>query len=206
MRAQHDQPNGSVRATRSLAVVAVAGFVVGLIVSVTPRTDGSGEVQDFSVLDPRLDPISGNVPLLRDGQQVDLSTASAMMPFPIYRPQMAENGDGTIKEIWVLGGPPPEVAIRYISGLRVYLTTWPQGQDPPSFYQSQAEESGVGSYQMINGYPAYVVAADAQAPGYPSTSVVDVTAGNVEISLHANMPVDELVETAATATVASAGA
>lgn len=205
MSAQDSQPErgSSPRRTRSFVVLAIIGFAVGSFVAVAPRTERSGSVKDFSALDPRLDPTNENVPLLRDGRQVDLSTASAATPFPIYRPQTAENADGTIKEVWVYGGAPPEVAIRYVSGLRVYLTTWPEGQDPASFYQSQVEESGVGSYQTINGYPAYVVAADAQAPGYPATSVVDVTVGDVEISLHADMATDELVETAMTATAAS---
>lgn len=205
MSAQDGQlERGSPRRGRtSLAVLAILGLAVGSFVALAPRTEESRSAQDFSALDPRLDPTDENVPLLRDGRQVDLSTASAVTPFQIYRPQTAVNADGTIREVWVYGGPPPEAAIRYISGLRVYLTTWPAGQDPASFYQSQVEESGVGSYQTINGYPAYVVGADAQAPGYPATSVVDVTVGNVEISLHADMTTDELVETAMTATVAS---
>jgi len=206
MRAHHAQPTEAIRPTRTLVALAVAGLIVGMIIGLTHRTDRSGEPPGFSILDPRLDPSSGDVPLLRGGQQVDLSIASAMTPFPIYRPQTAEDQDSTIKEVWVLSGSPPEVAIRYSSGLRVYLTIWPDGQDASSFYQAQVEESGVGSYQTINGYPAYVVAADAQAPGYPSTSVVDVTVGNVEISMHADVPVEELVGAAATATGGSAEA
>lgn len=149
-----------------------------------------------------LDPSDPNQPLLRDGQLVTLDQAASSLPFPIFRPHDAAASDDTLTQVWVkidtqdaaLGF---EAALRYASGLRAYLTVWPPSADPGAFYRQQVAESGVGSAETINGHPAYVVAANAQTAGFPPWGVVDLSIGNVEISLQGNFSVEDLVRIAA---------
>jgi hypothetical protein len=169
---------------------AASGLTIGALSQEAP--------QDQTTFGIGFDPTDPSEDLLQPGRRVTLAVADSTVPFSLIRPQHASASDASVIEVWLGEAGVNEVGFRYASGLRAYLTVWPEGKDPASFYKSHASDSGAGRYQEINGYPAWVVSADEQAKGYPPTSVVDLSIGNVEISLHADLPADTLVEVAAT--------
>jgi hypothetical protein len=69
---------------------------------------------------------------------------------------------------------------------------------PAAFYEELVQQSGAGQTATISGHPAFAVAEDEQAPGYPRTSVVALVIDGIEVALHAHMPVEELTSVAET--------
>lgn len=183
---------------RTLVVLAVSGFLIGSVsVALSRELSATGETADYGSLSASIP--GPTDPLLLGGTRVTLEQALRMVPFRIPRPQHELASDGTLTEVWVQPDT-GEVGLRYSSGIRAYITTWPprQVQDPMSFYTQQATEAGAGWATTIVGNPALVIPKDAQAPGFPPVSVVDVTIGGVEISLHADVPIEQLVDIAGT--------
>lgn len=190
---------GDAMTRRNRRLPFVAAFFVGAVVAgiawtavVTNREESPA--QNLGLFDPRIEPTE----LLRGGERVNLAEAEARVGFDLLRPQDDVASDASISEVWILTGETTEAALRYESGLRIYLTVWPTAANPRSFYEELARDSGVGRVLEINGFPAFSVGKDEQAQGYPADSVVLVSIGNVEVSLHADMPIDELVNTAMT--------
>jgi len=189
--------------------LAIVAFVVGASVALywSAVTQGQGEESASHGLGP-LDLRQETDDLLLGGRRVSLEDAIATAPYEVFRPQSPEMGvgDGTVEEVWVSGDDSSTVALKYSSSLVAYLTQWPAGTDPEASYKEIASETGVGLVQMINGHPAWVVAADAQAPGFPPTAVIDITIGRVEVSLHAGpeTSVDDLIKIAASISASSA--
>lgn len=152
-----------------------------------------------SVFDPRiLNPNDPSQPLLLGGRLVGLEQAKDITGIPVLRPRHPLASDASLYQVWISTSETPEVALRYSTGVRVYLSVWPPGSVPATFYQTQVAESGVGEFQMISGNPAWVVAANAQAPSWPPNAVVDVSIGNIEVILQGNVSVEDLVAVAET--------
>jgi hypothetical protein len=156
--------------------------------------------------DPRvLDPEDPSQPLMLNGRIVTLEEAEKAFGFPVHRPDHVAASDDLISEIWLGTDGQPEIALRYMSGLRVYLTVRPDSgipgvsrqEDAAAMYQEHASEGGGGgSFEEINGYPAYAVERDAIAEGNPVSSVVALTIGAVEVELWADTTRAELIDIA----------
>jgi len=78
------------------------------------------------------------------------------------------------------------------------LQPGPRAKDPAGFYKTSAEESGAGTFQEINGHPAWVVEADSQAPGFPEESFVLLSIDDVESTLQGQLPLEDIVKVAGT--------
>jgi hypothetical protein len=155
--------------------------------------------EGISLFDPRiLDPEDPSQALLRGGEAMSLARAEEILPVRVLRPQHSLAADSTLTQLWIGSAGVTEVAMRYESGVRVYLTVWPPNKDPASFYRELASEGGVGEFSSVSGHPAWVVARDEQAPGWPPSSVVDMTIGRVEVSIHGRYPTSQLVAIAET--------
>lgn len=138
--------------------------------------------------------------LLLGGELVSLDEASQLAGFAALRPDDSANmaTDASIAEVWVTTDGQATIALKYDSGMTVILTQWPKGnpETPESFYKSLAQQSGVGTVETFNGNPAWVVPADAQGPGRPDVSTIVMAVGSIEMSLKADMPLEELREVA----------
>ena len=138
-------------------------------------------------------------PLLVGGHLATLDEASRILGRAVPRPVHPSASDDSLTEVWVQPET-GEVALRYASGIRAYVTSWPArpAQTPAEFYEQQAREAGAGRATTIGGYPALVIPKDAQAPGWPPVAVMDITIGSLEVSLHADLPVEQLIRVAQT--------
>jgi len=148
---------------------------------------------DSALFPTTIDPDDPTQPLLTDGVLVTLPQAQAARSFPIYRPQNSVASDRSLAQVWI---GESEVALRYSSGLRVYIRTWPPGKDPAATYATQAQDLGVGDVVQVNGNPAWVAEADAIGPGNPRYTFVDMSIGNIQVLLAARMPLDDLTQIA----------
>ncbi|MGH3668726.1 MAG: hypothetical protein ACRDU7_10565 [Acidimicrobiia bacterium] len=142
------------------------------------------------------DPSDPTQPLLREGYETTLQAATAVTGLSLSRPQSDLASDQTLDEVWVGTAGYPEVALRYESGLRLYITMWPSGADPARSYARLVSESGVGWTTSLGGNPVLAIPKDAQAKGFPPVSVVDISLGDVELSIHADVPVEKLLSVA----------
>lgn len=184
----------------ALAACLLVGVAVSLYFSSRGEPDRVGtthekvdrglvpELRDFMAI------FDAGQPLLIPGSQTTVDTASSQAGFPIYRPQAL---GGSTPETW-FSPATGEVGLRYGSDLVLLLTRWPAGKDPTETYSQQAQEWKAGYTTSIGGYPAWVVPADAHAPGEPPVSVVHVSIGGVDITLYGRMPMDDLVSLAGT--------
>jgi hypothetical protein len=182
---------------RLFAAAAIAAFVLGAAAALFVADGGSQEGQQ-SIFGLGFDPTDPQEDLLQPGHRVPLDVAVATFDWAIIRPQHQLASDKTLAEVWIGDTGAQEIGLRYESGLRAYLSVWPDSKDPGGFYRSLVSESGAGAYQEINGHPAWVVAVNEQASGYPPNAVVDLTIGRVEISLQGDFPIETLVGIAAT--------
>jgi hypothetical protein len=179
----------------------IAGFGLGVVIGayfwlgVYPRNQMS-QPQGYWPIGVNLNDPSR--PLLDGGIRVSVEEAAARSGIAVYRPQASLASDDSLSEVWLGTANVPEIGLRYESGLRAYLSVWPAGKKPADFYGRFVAESGVGWTTTINGHPALVIPANAQGDGFPPTTVVDISLGSVEVSLHADVSVEELVAIAAT--------
>lgn len=166
-----------------------------VFLSPTERQEAMSSFDPFT-----LDPEDSSQPLLRDGERVSLARAQLDLPIEVLRPQHSLASDSSLSQVWVGTKDVTEVGIRYQSGIRVYLTMWPVNKDPGSFYRELVAESGAGKVVLVGGNPAWVVEQHEQAPGYPPTSVIDITIGNIDVSIYGDYSTDQLLEVAKTVT------
>jgi hypothetical protein len=180
----------------------ITGILVAVLIGVTSgavlaiSTSGDESRQQMAIPDPRiLDP---NAPLLVNGKQTTLEAARKIVGFPVYRPQHALASDQSLLEVWAATDGQPTVGLKYGSGLRVFLYLWPPASaaQAAQLYDAQASETGAGWTQSINGHAAWVAPADSQAPGFPPGGVVDMTIGQIEVSIQGDFPIQQLVEIA----------
>jgi len=185
---------------RALLAACVAVFLAGsgavvlsraLTVDETPRT----------FFDLGFDPTDPKEDLLQPGHQVTLEEASATVGVGLIRPRHPLASDASLAEVWLGEAGATEVGLRYESGLRAYITTWPAGKDPAAFYEKLASEAGAGRSQTINGFPAWAVSANEHSTGSPPTAVVNLSIGRVEISLHGDFPLETLIAIAETVSI-----
>jgi hypothetical protein len=137
-------------------------------------------------------------PLLPGGHQLpefDPSTS----PFAFYIP----DGTGLPQpEYWTLAQGDDvehlsEFAVRYPCALAITYARWPDGTDVASRYADMAADWKHGYTTSINGNPAWVVPGGPKTLD-PSINVLSITIGSAEMTMFATMPVDRLVEVAAT--------
>ena len=116
-----------------------------------------------------------------------------MLGQAVRLPDTAATSASSIREIWA-NAETNEVAIRFDSDIRIYYSVWPPkgSSTAADFYVQEAKESGVGTATFFGDNPGYYVEQGAQGGGAPPDSVADVTVGNLELSIHANLPVEEL--------------
>jgi hypothetical protein len=177
-----------------LAMFLLGACLSGLWVMWTRSQEPSMKSPDMNGLIPQIgNPDDPSVPLLSDGRLVDLPTAAAQATFPLPRPDTGVANDSMISQVWI---DPTQVAIRYASGLRVYIDNWPPGSYPAAFYSTVVEDMGAGRVVSIKGSSAWIVAKDEKAPGSPPDATVDVTVGRMHIGLQGPVSLDDVVAAA----------
>jgi hypothetical protein len=146
----------------------------------------------------RATPAPGD-PLLAGGELVSLEEADAQMEIAIVRPNGAQASDGSITEVWI-HREANEVAIRYASGLLLYLATWRSADpeaDARAYYVDKAGADPDVTFQFVGGHPAMVIPAGTDAEGgVPPTNAVDVVVGSIEVRLKGDLPLVDLVQLA----------
>jgi hypothetical protein len=157
-------------------------------------------VNDAAYVRTVYDPVIGNLddpnhPLLSDGRQLASPTLpAALLPFPIYRPQVSVANDSEVTQTWV---NEDEAAFRYASGMRVYVKRWPAGSDPAAWYSEQKSTTGVGTVTTIGRNPAWYADANEGGPDTPKDPFVDVSIGSTDIVLSGNVQLADLLTAAA---------
>jgi hypothetical protein len=161
----------------------------------TPTTDPA----DTFGTDPldAFGPAELGEPLLSPGEEVSLDEAQSILDQPVSMPATQDASEASLVEVWA-NPDTREVAMGFDSGVRIFITGWPKLETAADaareFYSQQAKESEVGAVKELNGSPAYVVAAGAQAEGVPAESVALVTVEGLEYSVHGGGLSPETVE------------
>jgi hypothetical protein len=183
------------------AVVAFAVFVLAgsfawrAFDTDAPLTD-DGSTGGLSVLngDPILRLFDPSEAVMPNGSIVSLEEAEARSGRDLFLPPA--NVMDVAPEIW-LDPASGDVTVRYGSTLVIGFGAWEQGQDPATSYARSAASWGVGEISQIAGHPAWLIPANAQAPGQPPVTVVHVARGGWDITLFSTASVEDLVDTAA---------
>lgn len=182
------------------SLVVCALVVGGLLYLTTKHHQGSAGRQvapgpEPAQVAPGVRPFSAifdpSQPLLIPGSTTTFAAATAAAGFPVVLPQAEAT---TSSEVW-FSPSTDEVGIRYGSSLVVLYSAWPSGMDPAQTYAKEATD-WAGSTTTINNNQAWIIPPDAQAPGLPPASVVDMAVGGVEIKLFGLMPLNQLVSIA----------
>jgi hypothetical protein len=134
-------------------------------------------------------------PLLSDGFQASgIASASEAVAFAVLRPHNSVADDNIIDQTWVDSS---EVAIRYSSGVRVYVKQWPQGSDPAGWYKTSQARTGAGTVETIGGNPCWYADKGAAGNGFPVDAFVDISIGNVDIAITGTASLNDLLSAAA---------
>lgn len=194
---------GIVSKSRSKAplVVAVAtGAILGVgwwALASSPEERGAQTFAEMAST-PILERAPG-APPLTGGTETSLAGAADRAGYAIARPDHSLAADASLSGVWVVADT-GEVALAYESGVVAYLSEWPDRSawsSPADFYEQQVKDSGVGYVTSIGGNPALVIPKDAQGPGFPPRTVVDISVGRVEVSIWGDMSDAELISVAA---------
>lgn len=125
------------------------------------------------------------------GSQVaTVDDAEKAVGYTVPIPSDVLASSSSVTDVWVGGN---EVAVRFASGVRMYVTPWPKGVDVKGSFQRQVDETGVGYVTQIEGEPVMVFPKDVQAPGYPPQTNVTVVLGGVSLEIWGDQTVDELL-------------
>jgi hypothetical protein len=137
-------------------------------------------------------------PLLTGGITVpDITSAASSVSFAVPRPHVSFADDDMIQQTMVMGGEAPEVAIRYSSGVRVYVKRWPDSSDPAGFYKESQARTGAGVVTTIDGHPCWYADKGSAGNGFPTDAFVDMTVGNVDIVISGPASLSDLLTAAA---------
>ena len=137
-------------------------------------------------------------PVFIKGRRVTLEEAARVFGRPMYRPQHPLASDASIEEVWIGTLGQPEVGIKYVNDIRVYLTLWPENAPwrPRTNYRSEVAQSTHATYVEIGGHPGLVVPEGAQVPN--ADGIVSFAVERVEVSLYGYHGSEQLVEIAET--------
>ncbi len=190
-------PTVTRRVDRRLVIISFLVLLLGLGVTLALRVTllrSNSVAQGFGAFDPvgAHNPDDPQAPLLLGGRQVSLEQAEANWGGRVPRPNHEAASDSSIQQVWVYTEGPPQVAIRYESGVRVYVSTWPPGKDPGQWYSDFVSDTGYGSAGQISGHPTLAIPEDAQAEGYPKATIFNLAIGRVEVELQGHMAVADL--------------
>jgi hypothetical protein len=133
-------------------------------------------------------------PLLLDGRVVSQERASAIVGYPVVVPSDPLASESTLTEVWVQG---EDAALRFSTGVRIYLARWPTGKDVGGSYARQVSEAGVGRVDTVAGHPVLIFPKDAQHVGAPPQSNVSVVVNGVQAEIWGDTSPDELLRIAA---------
>lgn len=137
-------------------------------------------------------------PLLIEGTVVTLEEAADLAGFPITRPQHSLASDSLLTEVWI-NEDTREVALRYSTGVLVYIAFWPgpdSEENASAFYQTQSVEDADLKAVEVNGYPGLLIPKSAHAENYPPTDVLQMVVGTSEVRIKAAIPLDQIMEIA----------
>jgi hypothetical protein len=150
---------------------------------------------------PLIDLFDPSQDLLSGGRVVSVAGAARMVPYQMYLPSDAALPP---PEVWVLGynaedgTPSYDAAARFDASVVVTYAVWTNGRDPATEYQKMYAETPIGYLMTISGNPARVVPAGSPQTIDPRISVVNLSIGDVEVTLFGRVPVDELIQYAST--------
>lgn len=139
--------------------------------------------------------------LLAGGRVVSVAEAARLVTYQMYLPNDAAL---PVPEVWVVrnigedGSPYYDAAVRYDSSVVITYGVWSNGRDPATEYQKMYAESKTGYLTTIGGNPAWVVPAGSPQTVDPRISVVEVSIGEVEMTLFGRVPVGDLIAYAST--------
>lgn len=180
----HTQP-----AIRSALMILLFLALASVAVLGSSRGDSSGSK---GITVPALE-LPGRA-LLAGGERTNPSAAEADTSFHVHRPNHSLASDENLKAVWIRHEAPREVALEYISGLRVYVR--PAAFDnPEGFYRTLQAQGIPGTIREIDGVTAFVVPAE-NSEGAPGS--VDMVLGTIEVSLvgHGSFTTEQLIEIA----------
>lgn len=181
------------------ALVLAVGF--GWIISAAMSTSGQEGTTDeqagLAPLGPTIEIPGPAAPLLQGGEMVSQARAEAMVGYPVVIPSDSLASKATLTEIWAQGET-DEVALRFSTGIRIYLARWPAGKDPAASLARQANEAGAGRVDTVGGQPVWVLPKDAQDQGFPPQANVTMVVSGVEVNIWGDAPTDQLIRIAST--------
>jgi hypothetical protein len=125
----------------------------------------SGPV-DTSPPQTRLGLIDPNEPLGPDGPATTLQAAIETGPVLVFRPQTPLASDKSIVGVWARADGPPEVFLRYQSGLEVAIRPADFANGFAAFYQGEIDQGYPGELVEIAGVQIFVNAGkeDVSSP------------------------------------------
>jgi hypothetical protein len=170
----------------AFAGAAMVGVVAGLL------SASSGSIPDVAPVVRPLDAIfDPTQPLLIPGSRVPtVQAASISMGFTVPTIRGASPS-----EVWVspLTG---EAGIRFGQMLVATITQIPSAVDPASVFAQEASDWQLGYTSDLAGQPAWVIPDHPDNPA-PGVASVHLAVAGTEVTLYGKMPVDDLVQLAA---------
>lgn len=139
--------------------------------------------------------------LLLGGQVVSVAEASRQVAYQLYLPidaALPSPEVWTVREIGEDGNPLYEAAVRYDASVVITYGVWTNGRDPATEYQKMFAESPTGYLTTISGSPAWVIPAGSPQTVDPRISVVELSIGEVDVTLFGRVPVEDLIQYAST--------
>jgi hypothetical protein len=124
---------------------------------------------------------------------VALAKAIKTAGFVVYRPQDPLASDESLSETW-LAANPPQVGLKYSSGLEVYVEPSVLG-DPKKRYQHWISQGTPGHIEAIFGVTSFVIPGNS---GQGTPASVDLVLNGVHVAIVGDSSVDELRRVAAT--------
>lgn len=136
-------------------------------------------------------------PLLQGGEVATRQRAAAIVGYAIPIPADQLASEATLTEIWAQSDT-DEVALRFSTGIRIYLAKWPAGKNPGESLARQAEEAEAGWVETVGGHPVWVLPKNAQDEGFPPQANVTMVTAGVEVNIWGDVSTDQLLRIAAT--------
>ena len=165
------------------------------------ESDASGDGVVPGLGRPLIDLFDPSQDLLSGGRVASVGGAAGLVPYQMYLPSDAAL---PAPEVWVLrynaedGTPSYDAAARFDASVVVTYAVWTNGRDPVTEYQQMYAETPSGYLMTISGNPARVVPAGSPQTVDPGISVVNLSIGDVEVTLFGRVPVDDLIQYAST--------
>lgn len=150
---------------------------------------------------PLIDLFDPSQDLLSGGRVISVAGAARLVPYQMYLPSDVAL---PAPEVWVLryiaedGTPSYDAAARFDASVVVTYGMWTNGRDPATEYQKMHAETPTGYLTTISGNPARVVPAGSPQTVDRRISVVNLSIGDVEVTLFGRVPVDDLIQYAST--------